>query len=153
MIDVKRLRFDGKWNYQEGLSFYFSEHGRAISFLIKKIRNRKGWTQVTMQPDVNHERPHVHIDKHGASFAIDTGELLAGDCDGKTRTMVQEWINRHRKVLKELWDIAKSGRDYQPYVEKIRDDVDFEEMNFKDDKPECKTIIGHVVIWHNGEII
>lgn len=120
MIVVKKLRYKGKLNYQNGLSFYFKAQGRVISFYVANVYDKKKKLKVTMQPDPNHKRAHVHIDKHDASFAIDTGELLAGQCDNKTCGMVGEWINKHRQDLLELWDIAKKGADYKPMVEKIQ---------------------------------
>lgn len=125
MIDVERLRFDGKLNYQEGLSFYFSREGHVISFLVKTVWNKKKSIRVTMQQDVNHHRAHVHINDHDATIAIDNGEKLAGKCDGRTLAAVQEWIGEHREALQELWDITKAGtEDYRPYVERIREDSD-----------------------------
>ena len=123
MIDVERLRFDGKLNYQEGLSFYFSGNGHVISFLVKTVWNKKKSIRVTMQPDINHHRAHVHINDHDATVAVDTGEKLAGDCDGRTLGVVQDWIRDHREALLELWDIAKAGtEDYRPYVARIQED-------------------------------
>lgn len=120
MIDVKKLRYKGKLNYQNGLSFYFKAQGRVISFYVANVYDKKKKIKVTMQPDPNHKRAHVHVDKHDASFAIDTGELLAGQCDNKTCSVVGDWINKHRQALLELWDIAKNGADYKPMVEKIQ---------------------------------
>lgn len=139
MIDIGRISFnDGEWNYQNGLVFSFEEHGRIISFLIDVIGDRKRRVKVTMHPDINHERPHVHIDRHDASFAIDSGELLAGECDRRTCIIVGMWIERHREDLNDLWDIAKRGDDYRPLVERLKYDF--------------KTVIDSVVIWYNGKL-
>lgn len=43
-----------------------------------------------MEPDVNHARPHVHIDEHGASFDVKTGELMDGKCDARTMLYCQK---------------------------------------------------------------
>lgn len=130
MIDIERLRFDGKLNYQERLSFYFSKKGHVISFLVKTVWNKKKSIRVTMQPDINHHRAHVHINDHDATVAVDNGELLAGNCDARTLAAVQKWVLEHKDTLKELWDIAKVGEvDYRQYVERIRenDDINKEE--------------------------
>ena len=119
MIYEKKIRYNGKLNYQNGLLFYFKAHGHVISLYVDDVCVKKRKIRVTMQPDPNHERAHVHIGKHDASFAIDTGELLAGQCDIKTRSVVEEWIKKHRQDLLELWDIVKKGADYKPMVEII----------------------------------
>lgn len=104
MIDIRRLRFDGKFNYHNGLRFYFKRHGHVISFLVQEIGDRKRKIKVTMHPDPNHDRAHVHIGEHGASFALDTGELLAGECDNRTRQSVQKWIHEHKEdLLSKKW--------------------------------------------------
>ena len=92
MIDIKKLRYKGKLKYQNGLLFYFKAQGRVISFYVDDFYHKRKKIKVTMQPDPNHKRAHVHIDKHDASFAIDSGELLAGQCDNKTCSVVGEWI-------------------------------------------------------------
>ena len=106
-----------------------------------------------MEPDVNHERAHVHINEHNASFDVDTGELMEGECDVRTRQTVQNWILRHKGDLLELWDIAKAGIDYRPYVRRIREDKDFTDFGFKGTKPDTFTIIERVKIWYEGELI
>lgn len=150
---MKKLRLDGKLNYHKGLSFSFSRHNHVISFLIDTIGDRKKMIRVTMQPDINHERPHVHIGNHGASIAIDTGELLAGDCDNRTLATVQDWIYRHRRDLQELWNLVKGGGQYEQAVERIRRDLSFRDYGFRGEEPREMTVIRGVKIWHNGEII
>lgn len=150
---MRKLRLNGKLNYHNGLSFSFSRHNHVISFLIDTIGDRKKKIRVTMQPDINHERPHVHIGQHGASIAIDTGELLAGDCDNRTLATIRDWINRHRRDLQELWDLAKGSGHYEPAVEKIRRDMSFRDFGFRGNEAEVMTEINGVKIWHNGEIV
>lgn len=110
MINSGNLRFNGKLNYQNGLLFYFSNQGHVVSFLISTIGDRKRKVKVTMHSDVNQERAHVHINNHGASIAIDTCEVLAGDCDNRTRRTIGDWINKNREDLLDLWEIVKSGQ-------------------------------------------
>lgn len=152
MIDIRKIRFDGQLNHQNGLYFYFSGHHHIISFLVKSIDYRKKYIRITMQPDLNHERPHVHIDEHGASFAIDTGELLAGECDNRTRRLMERWILKHRHDLVQLWDIAKAGGEYRALVERIRHDKGFEEYGFNGKEPSHKTIVDGAIIWHDSEL-
>ena len=150
---MRKLRLNGKLNYYHGLSFSFSRHNRVISFLIATIGDRKKKIRVEMEPDVNHERPHVHIGQHGPSIAIDTGELLAGNCDNRTFATVQDWINRHRQDLMELWKLVKGGGQYEQVRERIRRDLSYNDFGFRGREPEIKTEINGVRIWHNGEII
>lgn len=153
MIDTRRIRFDGKLNYQEGLNFYFTEAGHTVSFLIREIGDRKMTIRVTMHPDTNHERPHVHIGDHEASFDIKTGILLAGRCDSRRARMLQAWIEKHKVDLIQLWEIAKKGIDYRPMLKKIRLDKDFNEYGFTGAEPEKCIRVGKVKIWYNGELV
>lgn len=153
MIDVRKLRYNGKLNYQHGLSFYFKEHGRVISFYVDDIRTKKGKIKVTIYQEPNHGRPHIHIEEHDASIAIDTGELLAGSCDNVTRGIVKAWILRHKKDLQQLWEIVQRGGEYRPIVERIQKDKDYKDFGFKGEDPKQKTVIDGVIIWHDGDLI
>ena len=154
MIDVRTLKYDGRQrNHQNGLTFYFTRQAQVLSFLIDIIGDRKKKIKVTMHTDSNHGRPHIHINEHDASFAVDSGELLAGDCDNKTRILIENWIERHRDDLLQLWDIIKKGEAYQPLVEQIKSDCGFRKYGFSCYEPSFKTIIDRVAIWHNDEIL
>lgn len=154
MIEIRNLKYDGRQrNHQNGLTFYFTKHCQMLSFLIDVVEGRKRKIKVTMHPDINHDRAHIHINEHGASFAVDTGELLAGGCDNETRLLIENWITRHRDDLFQLWDIVKRGGDYQPTVKKIRLDKSFEEYGFRGNEPQYKAIIDGAVIWHNDELL
>ncbi|MBO5615122.1 MAG: DUF4160 domain-containing protein [Prevotella sp.] len=156
MIDIRKLKFNGKLNYQNGLSFYYKDHGRFISFYIDDIRVRRRKIKVTMQPDPNHGRAHVHLDNreyHDASFAVDTGEMLEGNCDRETQGIVKDWIRKHRRDLQQLWNTTKAGGRHEPIVDKIRRNKDFEDFGFKGEEPEILTEIRGVKIWHNGDLI
>ncbi len=150
---MSKFRLDGKLNYHKGLSFSFSRNNHVISFLIDTIDDRKKKLRVTMHPDINHARPHVHVGKHDASIAIDTGELLAGECDNRTLTAVRNWIVKHKQALLELWEIVKDGGRYEQAVERIRRDLDFREFGFRGEEPNMMTEIRGVKIWYTGEIV
>lgn len=150
---MSKFRLDGKLNYHKGLSFSFSRNNHVISFLIDTIDDRKKKLRVTMHPDINHARPHVHVGKHDASIAIDTGELLAGECDNRTLTAVRNWIVKHKQALLELWEIVKDGGRYEQAVERIRRDLDFREFGFRGEEPNMMTEIRGVKIWYIGEIV
>lgn len=154
MIDIGNLKYDGRQrNHQNGLTFYFTKKCLMLSFLIDVVDDKKRKIKVTMHPDINHDRPHVHINEHGASFAVDTGELLAGNCDNNTRRLIENWIARHRDDLNQLWNIIKRGGIYKPAVIKIRRDKSYEECGFTGREPRNKTIFDGIVIWHNDELL
>lgn len=152
MIDFGKIRFDGDLNVQNGLRFYVSSRLRIISFLIETIGVRKRKTRVTILQEPNHDRPHVHLDGHKASFAIDNGEKLAGHCDGLTQLIIRRWIRRHRSDLFQLWNFVQKGEDYNPTLKSIREDKDFEDFGFTGKVPKYKRVINGVLIWHNDEL-
>lgn len=151
--DIRKIRFDGKLNYLNGLLFYFSLHGQVVSFLIKEIGDRRKTIRVEIYKEPNHARPHVHINGHQVSMAIDNGELLAGRCDGRVYDTVRRWIHHHKQDLLDLWNVVQEGGAYQPYVEKIRRDRDFEDFGFKGNAPKKKDIVNGVFIWQDGKLI
>lgn len=154
MIDLNYLKYDGRQrNHQNGLTFYFSRNAQVLNFLIDVIGDRKRKIRVTMYPDISHGRAHVHINEHGASFAVDNGELLAGNADPKTCKMMGNWIDRHRGDLLQLWDLIKRGEVYEPVVEKIKREKTFQEFGFGGAEPRRKTTIDGVVIWHDDELL
>ena len=154
MINTNNLIYDGRvWNYQNGLTFSINNRGTCFSFLVAVVGDKKRTVRVTMHPDVNHARPHVHINEHGASFAIDNGELLAGACDNKTRKLIEDWIARHREDLEQLWDIVKRGERYESAVKRIKQNRSFEDYGFGVKEPKHKTVISGVTIWHDDDIL
>lgn len=155
MIDIRFLKYDGRQrNYQNGLTFYFTRQGHVLNFLIDVVGDRKRKIKVTMHPDSNHVRAHVHLDGHSASFAVDNGELIAGNCDTKIRKLIGNWIIRHQEDLFQLWDIIKRGeKRYQSIVENIRLERSFEEWDFKGKEPRYKNVIDEAAIWHNDKLL
>ncbi len=152
MIDITKVKFNGDLNFQDGLCFYFTNESHTVSFLIQEIGDRKRTIRATMQPDINHRRPHVHINGHMASIAIDNGELLAGDCDTRILRIVREWIKKHRSNLQVLWNVAKHGKDYRPVVNAIQHDITFKSFGFNGTEPEKHDIVDGVMIWYDGEL-
>lgn len=152
MIDVRRIHFDGELNIQGSLRFYATRHPLALSLLIKKLGDKKKDIMITIYQEHNHGRPHVHIDGHNASFAIDNGERLAGRCDSRTQNIVKRWIRYHRKDLEQLWRYVQKGADYVPTIAKIREDKGFEDFGFKGKEPKNKKEIEGIVVWYDGEL-
>jgi Domain of unknown function (DUF4160) len=56
---------------------------------------------------------HIHIDYGNqfrvASYAIDTGERLAGNLDRKYDKQVKAWITSYRDPLFEAWTTMQAG--------------------------------------------
>lgn len=152
MIDVRKIHFDGELNVQDGLRFYATRHPLALSLLIKKLGDKKKDITITIFQEPNHKRPHVHVDGHKASFAIDNGERLAGRCDGRTQHIVKRWIYSHQKDLEQLWRYVQEGADYEPTIAKIREEKVFEDFGFKGKEPKNKKEIGGIVVWYEGEL-
>lgn len=154
MIDVENLKYDGRQrNHQNGLTFYFTRQANVLSFLIDTVEDKRRKIKVKMYHEINHDRPHVHIDGHDATFAVDTGDLLAGECDNKTRKLIGNWIARHRDDLLQLWEIVIRGEVYQPVVERIQRSRNNWEYHFRGAEPRYKTVIDDVIVWHNDKIL
>lgn len=154
MINTRTIKYDGRQrNHQNGLTFYFTRQGQVLNFLIDFIGDRKRKVKVTMHADVNHGRPHVHIGDHDASFAVDNGELLVGNCDAKTRKLMKNWIVRHKEDLLQLWDTIKRGERYQSIVQRISRDKSFEAFGFSGVEPQYRTEIDGTVIWQKEELL
>ena len=153
MAVPKSFKFNGKLNYLNGLSFYFSGHGQVISFYIDDVKTKKRKIKIIMHDDPNHGRAHVHLKDHKASFAINDGSLLAGNCDVETQKVVKKWIHRHKADLLDLWNVVKSGGCHVPKVKTIQRNRTFEDFGFKGEEPKNKTCIGKIIIWHEGDLV
>lgn len=116
--------FDGKLHYLRGLNFYYSARESRISFYVAEIPGKKrGKTRIDMFKEKNHGRPHVHIGDHDASFALDDpSNPLCGECDNRTARQVQEWIEKHRDTLCELWTALQEGKNPEE-LDEIRDRI------------------------------
>jgi hypothetical protein len=81
-----------------------------IEYLVKRHRA----IRLRMDGNKNHGRPHIHVDYgpdfHTASYAIDTGERLAGSLRGVYDKAVRSWIAQHREDLEEVWAEVMSGK-------------------------------------------
>lgn len=89
-----------------------SRGSRTLGAELLLIKQKK--LALRMDGNKNHPRAHIHIDYHRdhhlASYAIDTGERLAGA--GTYDRVVTPWIGRHRADLMIVWNgIRGSGPD------------------------------------------
>jgi Domain of unknown function (DUF4160) len=75
--------------------------------------------------DGPHKEPHIHIDygktPHQASYAIRTGQSLAGNLNRKYEKKIQEWIEGHRDALVEIWTTTKSGNHPEHLIAALRE--------------------------------
>jgi hypothetical protein len=60
-----------------------------------------------------HHEPHFHVEyaEMDAVFAIDSGEILAGELPPAKLRLVQAWIEIHREDLQADWKLAVEGRE------------------------------------------
>lgn len=100
-----------------------ANRGRAkgMMYLIVKELER---IRIKIDGNKNHKRPHLHIDYgreyHAASFAIDTGERIAGDLDIKYNREVHSWIVKHKPKLLQAWELMQAGKDATPIASELR---------------------------------
>jgi hypothetical protein len=92
-----------------------SNHG-MLEYLVK----RHQLLAIRIDGDRNHGRAHVHVDygrsHHAASYAIDSGERLAGALDSKYDKSMRTWIATNRKLLLATWNATQDGKDPRPFV-------------------------------------
>lgn len=95
-----------------------NEEGR-----IKASRSSSGWPELlllqsrslrlTMDPNKNHGRAHFHLNYgrvlHQASYAVDTGERLAGK-EARFDRRIKTWTVSNREVLLKIWSELRNGR-------------------------------------------
>lgn len=109
-VSEKENIFDGKFHYVGGINFYFAKEDFRFSFYVNDVfyrRHKK--IRVDMFHESNHNRPHIHIGNHGASFAIDDGSLLVGECDTKAEKIMREWIGKNKDTLLKMWEALQNG--------------------------------------------
>jgi len=58
-----------------------------------------------------HNPPHIHAIYQDVEsvFAINTGELTAGDLPARQCRLVQAWIEIHREELIADWELCQNG--------------------------------------------
>ena len=105
--------------------------GSADLLQTKKSRTfkievaRKLNMKFRMEPD-NHQRPHVHIqygkENHKASYAVNNGELLAGNLPTYQEKVVVNWISNHSDILNKLWITLKHGENHKSFIEQLKED-------------------------------
>ena len=101
---------DGKFHYIGGINFYFAKEDFRFSFYVSDVFYRKRKKiRVDMYNESKHNRPHVHVGNHNASFAIDDGSLLVGECNTKAEKIMKEWIGKNKDTLLKMWEALQNG--------------------------------------------
>jgi hypothetical protein len=72
----------------------------------------------------SHGRPHLHLDygrqHRTATYAIDTGERLAGELDSRYDGRVANWIEDCRTLLLRAWNQLQDGQSVDGLVWELR---------------------------------
>lgn len=119
---------DGKFHYLGGINFYFAKRDFRISFYVSDVFYRKHKKiRVDMFHEPNHNRPHVHIGNHDASFAINDGSLLAGQCDTKAEKVMKEWIAKNKDTLLKMWKVLQNGLP-EDYINILKESLNSNEI-------------------------
>ncbi len=58
-----------------------------------------------------HKVPHIHVqyNEFEAIYAIESGDILAGNLPRKQAKMVEAWIEIHKEDLLADWQLAVNG--------------------------------------------
>lgn len=84
--------------------------------------------KIRMDGNKNHKRPHVHVDYgkewHTASYAIDSGERLAGTLDPYYDKKVREFVMSTTNELLILWHKIDNGQNTGDILCELRSSLD-----------------------------
>ena len=153
--------FSGRPNEYGGLVFSIHHIGNhwVFDFCIRELQEgKRPIIKITMEPDINHEMPHIHLSKnhnhHFTSIGLD-GQFLHGETrlDRDEKRALADWLNGHSIALRELWDCAKDRRpDYQKHIERVNNTWEYEGFVFIGTQPSNHTIIKGIKVWYDGEL-
>lgn len=98
-----------------------SEYFRLMVLVLERMKIR-------MDGDKNQKQPHIHVDygteRHAASYAIDTGERLAGNLRRKCDRELRNVIEKTRPQLLQLWNLTQSGMQTDATLFELRSSYD-----------------------------
>jgi len=76
--------------------------------------------------ETQHVRPHIHIDygkeRHIASYALDTGERLAGNLDARYDKAISAWNGQSQQRLFKIWAAIQNGIDPEILIAELQGD-------------------------------
>jgi hypothetical protein len=88
----------------------------VVEILLKRSKS----IALRMDANLNHQRPHLHIDygkeRHSASYAIDSGQRLAGKLAHKYDRKIAEFIDNNRLALNKTWTALREGQDAKLFI-------------------------------------
>ncbi|WP_308381212.1 DUF4160 domain-containing protein [Serratia marcescens] len=96
-----------------------SSGGGFMEILLVKRQNMK----IKIYQEKGHQLPHIHIDYgkqvHAASYAIQSGDRIAGDLPKKYDSDVSSWLGRNRDKILEIWNALQAGAPYEPLIAEL----------------------------------
>jgi hypothetical protein len=96
---------------------------RAIDGVIEIMVLQRSPVTVKIDANRNHGRPHLHVDLgrefHAGSYAIDSGERLAGRANDYDDA-IRDWIRRNKEDLLAIWHGLRSAGADKDTVERLR---------------------------------
>lgn len=102
------------------VGFYLEDHPGYRPYLLA----RRDPLRIRMYKETQHERPHIHIDygkeRHIASYAVDTGERLAGDLDRRYDKAISAWIAKSQEELFNIWTAIQSSIDPEILIAELQ---------------------------------
>jgi hypothetical protein len=102
--------------------FYVEDNPGRRRYLLA----RRGLLRIRMYKETKHVRAHIHIDygkeRHVASYALDTGERLAGDLDRRYDKAISAWIAKSQERLFNIWTALQSSIDPEILIAELQGD-------------------------------
>jgi hypothetical protein len=87
---------------------------------------RRNPLRIRMYQETQHARPHIHIDygreRHVASYALDTGERLAGNLDHRYDRAISAWIAQSQARLFDIWGAIQCGINPEILIAELQGD-------------------------------
>lgn len=154
MININEIKRNGEINYADEFTFRYEEtqNGYSVCITITTIKLGNKPLILKIKPDINHMMPHIHFGDHIASFAIDNGMCIAGECSAAIKNRIGSWIRSHRSDLMVLWNDLKKGKPYEEARARVRERWEENGVFFIGEKPEHERAIEYAHIWYNGTL-
>lgn len=95
----------------------------GLELLVRRYQNLR----IKIDGNLNHARPHVHVDCgkdwHAASYAIDDATRLAGRINNQYDRLVRQFIDKNRKLLLRIFNGVRLGENVEALVELAGNDL------------------------------
>ncbi len=97
-----------------------SKRNSDLEFLVLKKENLK----FRIDPNLNHLRPHFHVDfgekRHTLSVCILTQKVLAGNIPSKYFDIIIDWAKKNEKLLLKIWKELRNHKDPTPLLIELK---------------------------------